>query len=344
MCIVSFFNNILLNINPESAHRIAVLGLKLNLVKNKLSNYADFLQVDTFGLKFNHPIGLAAGFDKNADCVQQLLNCGFSFVEAGTVTIKPQIGNPKPRIFRLEKDNAVINSLGFNNNGIESFKKKFETPFNGIVGINIGKNKDSPDHISDYSTLIECVKNLANYITINISSPNTPGLCDLQKGKMLHDILIAINEKKSSIPIILKISPDITNNERKNIASLALEYELDGLILTNTTVKRPTTLKSEYKNKKGGLSGKPLFSTSTEILKDMYRLTKGKITLIGCGGIFTAEDAYEKIKAGASLLQIYTVFIYQGFKVIDKINLELISLLKKDGFNNIKEAVGIDVK
>ncbi|MBQ4875221.1 MAG: quinone-dependent dihydroorotate dehydrogenase [Rickettsiaceae bacterium H1] len=346
MNIISFASRFLLKINPELAHKLAIFSLKCNLVKNKLTNYGDVLQTNALGLSFDHPIGLAAGFDKNAECVRQLLSCGFSFVEVGTVTVKPQLGNLKPRIFRLMEDEAIINRLGFNNEGVENLKKWFAKSYNGVVGINIGKNKDQADPILDYVQLIENVRKFANYITINISSPNTTGLRDLQQQNRLRDLLSAINEKssKKNVPILLKISPDITEKDKENIAELALEFNVDGLVLTNTTVERSSSLKSAYKSEKGGLSGKPLFSLSTQVLKDMYKLTSGKITLIGCGGISNGRDGYCKIKAGASLIQVYTGLIYQGFALIDKINLELIDLLKKDGFKNLTEAIGIDLR
>lgn len=331
-------------INPEIAHKVALFALKYSLVSNKLSNYQNHLRVKTLGLAFDHPVGLSAGFDKNAECARQLLSCGFSYVEVGTITVKPQRGNDKPRIFRLLKDRAIINRLGFNGNGLECFQRNFEKPTTGLVGVNIGKNKDTLVAVSDYIQLIRSVHDLADYITINISSPNTKGLRDLHQKDLLEELLIEIRMLRTSkfVPMILKISPDIDDHTKEDIAALALKYKISGLILTNTTLGCREKLKSKHKAEQGGMSGKPLFELSTQILKDMYRLTNGKTTLIASGGIFNGYDAYEKIKAGASLVQIYTALIYKGFGVIDEINLKLIELLKNDGFNNIQEAVGLN--
>ena len=347
---MSYIHNILLKINPELAHKIALFALKNNFMKNKLSDYHDFLKLELYGLNFSHPVGLAAGFDKNADCVQQLINCGFSFIEVGTVTNKPQSGNATPRIFCLKKDKAIINRLGFNNKGLEYFQNNIKSCNNGVIGINIGKNTDAEDAISDYVSLIKGIYLLADYITINISSPNTPHLRDLQQKDMLEKLLIAVlNAVKKikaprRVPILLKISPDITDEYKKDIAALTLKYGIDGLILTNTTIGCRNGLKTASKIEYGGLSGKPLFELSTRVLGDMYQLTDGSVPLIGSGGVFNGHDAYKKIKAGASLIQIYTTLIYGGFKVINKINLDLIQLLKKDGFSNIKQAIGSDFR
>ncbi len=347
---MSYINKFLLKIDPELAHKFALFALKNNYVKNKLSNYHEYLLTEVYGLRFSHPVGLAAGFDKNADCAQQLINCGFSFVEVGTITNKPQPGNTKPRIFRLKEDKAIINRLGFNNKGINHLQSQIKSCNEGVVGINIGKNIDAEDAILDYVTLVKKIYLLADYITINISSPNTPNLRDLQQKDMLEELLkallAAIKEIKAPvrIPILLKISPDISDEYKEDISILTVKYGIDGLILTNTTIGCRNGLKTSSKIEYGGLSGKPLFDLSTQVLKDMYSLTGGKIPLIGCGGVFNGQDAYEKIKSGASLVQIYTTLIYNGFKIIDKINLELIELLKRDSFENIQQAVGIDVE
>ncbi len=347
MCTSNVISNFLKKINPEKAHKIALLALKYNLVRNTLSNYNEYLKNDVLGLKFDHPVGMAAGFDKDAKCVQQLLNYGFSFVEAGTITIEPQMGNSKPRLFRLENDQAIINRMGFNNRGMEACKQQLAKKYTGNVGINVGKNKDSKDSISDYVTLVDEMHKLVDYITINISSPNTPNLRKMQQKSILEKLLIAVNEKiathKKKVPILLKISPDINNKNKEEISLLALKHKVSGLIIANTTIGCRSNLQSSYKIEYGGLSGKPLFSLSTQVLRDMYQLTKGRISFIASGGIFNGEDAYRKIKAGASLLQIYTALIYKGFKVIDEINLKLVEMLKADGFNNINEAIGADI-
>ncbi len=335
MDFTSLAHNVLLKLNAELSHNIALWAIKSGLVRNHLSDYHDFLKVNVLGKCFKHPVGLAAGFDKNAMCVKQLLKCGFSFVEVGTVTVKPQYGNPKPRIFRVREDSAVVNKLGFNNKGIKSLKKNIAKSYDGIFGVNVGKNRDATDAVSDYVRLIQEVGNLASYITINISSPNTKGLRGLQEKEKLNDLLSSI---KPTVPVMLKISPDVSDSEKEGIAELALKYNLDGLILTNTTINH------RHSKVGGGLSGKPLFDLSTHVLRDMYQLTQNKLTLIGCGGIFSGKDAYLKVKSGASLLQVYTGLIYRGFKIIDEINLELIDLLQKDGFKNLEEAIGIDVR
>uniref|UniRef100_A0A1A9VJN4 Dihydroorotate dehydrogenase (quinone), mitochondrial n=1 Tax=Glossina austeni TaxID=7395 RepID=A0A1A9VJN4_GLOAU len=331
--------NLLFLLPPEVAHSLAIMALKKMPYKNPIE-LPESLSVNFFGNKLRSPVGLAAGFDKNAEVIRPMLSFGFGFIEAGTVTRNPQYGNKKPRIFRLVDDQAIINRLGFNNKGIDYFLKQIdETKLDDcIFGINIGKNSASKDQISDYVDLIKMVYGKSNYIVLNISSPNTPNLRNLHNKQELSELLKATHkviDNSKSTPIILKISPDIDQQTKENIAELALEYEIDGLTVSNTTISRHS-----HHNEIGGLSGKPLFKLSTELLGDMYKFTKGKILLIGCGGISNGADAYEKIKAGASLVQLYTALIYHGPQVVNKINLELAELIRRDGFSNISEVVG----
>ena len=350
----SFFKPLIFKLDPETAHNLAIYALRYNLVSSPNIIEYPSLQTKVFDIDFKNPIGMAAGFDKNAVVFANLFNFGFGFVEAGTVTPIAQAGNEKPRIFRLEKDQAIINRLGFNNLGMDNFlkniaKKSTQNRVLGqIFGINIGKNKDTKNAIDDYLLLLKQVYAKSDYITINISSPNTKNLRDLQKADELDLFLKAIfDEKKQlqnlhgkNIPILLKIAPDLNPQEQEAIADIALKNQIDGLIISNTTISRPQNLHSEYKNEVGGLSGKPLFEISNTVLKNIYRLTKGQVPIIAAGGVSNAHDTYRKIKLGASLVQIYSAFIYQGFGLVEQIKKDLDGLLKQDGFTNIAEAVG----
>ena len=338
---------------PELAHSFSIKALKyFNL---KYDNINDpILSQHILGLDFPNPIGLAAGFDKNAEVISSMFSLGFGFIEVGTITPLPQNGNPKPRVFRLEEDKGIINSLGFNNKGILKAKKnliKFKSSSNKnrIVGVNLGINKNSTDSINDYLFGIESFCNLANYITINISSPNTVGLRDLQlRGKIENLIkqVVLKREKIDSltkIPIFIKISPDLNDDQLRDLALISLANNIDGLIITNTTINRPNNLLSKNKNFKGGLSGKPLFQASNKILKKMYNLTNGQIILIGVGGISSGSDCYEKIKSGASLIQLYSALTFSGPSLISKIKKELVDLIKTDGYKNISDLIGKSV-
>lgn len=342
----------LFKLNPEKAHDLAIFALKHGLVSHpKITEYPS-LHVSVFGIDFANPIGMAAGFDKNAAVFDNLFNFGFGFVETGTVTPKPQTGNEKPRLFRLVEDEAIINRLGFNNLGIEEYLKNISKKrlnekqiLGQILGINIGKNKDTINAVEDYLILLEKVYAKSNYITINISSPNTKNLRDLQKADELDSFLKAIFTKKNelikihnkNIPILLKIAPDLDISQQEAISDIVISNKIDGLIISNTTISRPETLKSKFKNEVGGLSGKPLFEPSNEVLKNVYKLTKGQIPIIAVGGISSANDVYTKLKLGASLVQIYSSFIYQGFELVEKIKKDLDELIKKDGLKNISE-------
>ena len=338
---------------PETAHNIILRLLKIYPYYQK--NFEDpILSQHIFGLDFMNPIGLAAGFDKNAEVIDALFNFGFGFLEVGTVTPKPQYGNEKPRIFRLNEDSAIINHLGFNNKGTEYVKKKLKklnlnSSSNHIVGINISKNKETKNYIDDYNYCLEILGPLAHYVTINISSPNTPGLRDIQNRGQIEKLVKSIKDKKienDSIvnkPIFFKISPDMDEEQIRDIALMSLANNIDGLIISNTTLDRPIILNSKFKNEIGGLSGRPIFVKSTLMLKKMYALTNGQIPLIGVGGVSNAIECYEKIKAGACLVQLYTSLTLQGPKLVNELLIELANLLKTDGYKNIKEAIGRDI-
>ena len=334
---------------PERAHAIGVWLAKSGLLPPAQLVLDAMLSQDVFGLRFAHPVGLAAGFDKNAEAMSGLHRQGFSFVEAGTVTPLPQEGNPTPRMFRLAEDAAVINRLGFNNTGLDPFVARLsQRKLTGIVGANIGKNKLADDAVADYVNGLERVYPHADYITINISSPNTQGLRALQKREQLTQLLAGLASAKSrmmvahhkNVPLLLKIAPDLDDRDLNDVAQVALDLQLDGLIVSNTTIKRPRTLRSKLHGEQGGLSGAPLMALSTEVLARVYQLTEGRIPLIGVGGIASADDAYQKIRAGASLVQLYTVLVYQGFAVVREIVEGLPVLLKRDGFTSISQAVG----
>ena len=344
--------NLLRLLPPETAHEITISLLKSNLnFKNKKNFEFKSLKQTILGIDFLNPIGLAAGFDKNAEVIRPMLSYGFGFVEVGTITPKPQKGNAKPRIFRLLEDEAIINHLGFNNYGSEEISKNLKSfykynNYTGVIGINIGKNKSTKNDIDDYLYCIEKLGSYGNYITINISSPNTPGLRNLQLRGRIETLVKKIQNKQREVkllsdkPIFIKISPDLDDEQLRDIALMALANNVKGLIISNSTIKRPNSLISSYKNEIGGLSGKPIFLNSTIILKKMYSLTNGQIPLIGVGGISNGYECYEKIKAGASLVQLYTALVYHGPKIINNIIKELNGLILTDGFKNISEAVG----
>lgn len=345
-----FLRPVLFSLDAETAHGLAILGLKIGLIPRLTPPQENILKQKIWGLEFPNPIGLAAGFDKNAEVFEDLLRLGFGFVEVGTVTPLAQPGNDKPRMFRLAEDKAIINRLGFNNEGLEKFKSRFERwrqkGAKGIVGANVGKNKDSIDSVSDFVTGITAMAESASYLVVNVSSPNTPGLRDLQGRERLEELLLAVmtarNTGNRRPPLLLKIAPDLTDEDEKDIAEVALDAGIDGLVVTNTTIARPVGLKGKYKSEVGGLSGKPLFEPSNETLKSLYKLTEGKIPLIGVGGVSSGKDAYEKIRAGASLVQIYSSIIYEGPWLANKIKRELVTLIKSDGFEHVAEAIGAD--
>ena len=296
-----------------------------------------------WGLDFANPVGLAAGFDKDARVPDPMRRLGFGFVEVGTVTPRPQLGNPKPRLFRLEEDRAIINRMGFNSGGLDAVADRLsQHKRSGIVGVNLGRNRDTSD--DDYVEGILRMARIADYLVVNISSPNTPGLRDLQAGEVLGPLLsrlmAARKEAGSGTPLLVKIAPDLTQTERRDIAQAALNSAIDGLIVSNTTIGRPSGLVNHHARETGGLSGRPLFASSTALLADMYRLTQGRLPLIGVGGVASAADAYAKIRAGASLVQLYTALVFEGPDLVRRIKSGLAALLRDDGFASAAEAVG----
>ena len=339
-------------IDAERAHGLAVRALKLGLPlgSGRLQPDPPVLRQTAFGLTFVNPLGLAAGFDKNGEVVAPMLGLGFGFVEVGTVTPLPQPGNPKPRLFRLTRDRAVINRMGFNNEGAAAMAQRLAQGrpggTRGILGINLGKNKDQTDAAADYVAGVAALGAFADYLVINVSSPNTPGLRALQERGRLQDliahVLAARNALQRKPPLLLKIAPDLLEEERTDIAAVAVESGLDGLIVSNTTIARPAELDPRYAGEAGGLSGRPLFEPSTALLGDMYRRIEGRLPIIGVGGVANGADAYAKIRAGASLVQLYSALVFEGPGLVQRIKSELAALLMRDGFASVAAAVGSD--
>ena len=343
----SILRPFLFNLDPETAHDLTIKSLKFNYLPSKMFEVEDeqILNIELLGKNFPNPIGLAAGFDKSAEVYNSTLKLGFGFVEIGTVTPLKQLGNPKPRIFRLEDDGALINRLGFNNDGVDIIRSRIKAEKRkGILGINIGPNKNTKDQKNDFCLGLKSFFDLADYITLNISSPNTDGLRDFHEEQKLKDLLLTLNkikkENKTNIPLLIKISPDISDDYIPDITDIALKNDISGLILTNTTISHRDKLINKFKKEEGGLSGEPLQQISTNIIKKFYKQLNGKIPIIGVGGINSGKSAYEKIIAGASLLQLYTGLVYKGPSLVKNIKKELIQILKEDGLNNIKEAIG----
>ena len=337
----------LFNLDPETAHDLAIKSLKFNPFPAKMFEVEDeqMLNIELLGKNFPNPIGLAAGFDKSAEAYNSLLKLGFGFVEVGTVTPLKQFGNPKPRIFRLEDDHALINRLGFNNDGTEKIKARIKLDGKkGILGVNIGPNKETKDQKNDFCLGLKNFFDIADYITVNISSPNTEGLRDFHDQEKLIDLMVALNKIKkengTNIPLLLKISPDINNSHIPEIADAAIKNNISAIILTNTTNGNRDNLTSGFKEEEGGLSGNPLHQISTNMIKKFYKELNSQIPIIGVGGVNSGKAAYEKIIAGASLLQLYTSFVYRGPSAAKDIKKELIQILKAEGIKNIKDAVG----
>ncbi len=333
-------------IPPELAHNLAIRFF--SNFKNKIKPDDLILNIKVCNLKFTNPIGLAAGFDKNGEAYDGLMRLGFGFVEIGTVTINPQLGNKKPRIFRLLEDKAIINRLGFNNIGAEKVLQNIEKYDSangpGLLGVNLGKNLDSKELIEDYVKLLKIFNRKASYITLNVSSPNTPGLRELEEKDNLDKLVkkISLFKRKNSvnIPVFLKIDPDISKNQLGDISDIVLSSRIDGVIISNTSIQRSNELISKHAREKGGISGLPIKETSNNLLKNFYILTNGKIPLIGVGGISNGKDAYERILNGASLIQLYTSLIYKGPSIVNKIKEELVYLLKNDNYKSLDQAVG----
>lgn len=351
MSLYDFTKPLLFMFSPERAHSLAIKALRWGLIGAVEKNNSSRLCQNLWGLNFPNPIGLAAGFDKNADVYDAMLGQGFGFVETGTVTPLAQSGNDRPRIFRLSEDRAVINRLGFNNKGLEYYTHQLGKRHkeNGIVGANIGANKLSETPTNDYVISLKKLLGLADYFTINISSPNTPGLRKLQGREALDDLLSRLKDVRNNAdleivpPLILKIAPDLDDGECEDIAEIIQKHQMDGLIISNTTLSREG-LKSPLKSESGGLSGQPLYQLSTDVLAKFYKLTKGQMPLIGVGGVGNAAQTYGKIKAGASLVQLYSALIYQGPGLAAKIARELDDFLRADGYDNVSQAIGADHK
>ena len=343
----SILRPFLFSLDQETAHDLDIKSLKYNPLPSKMFEVEDeqILNIELLGKQFSNPIGLAAGFDKSAEAYNSLLKLGFGFVEVGTVTPLKQFGNPKPRIFRLEDDHALINRLGFNNDGIEVIRARIKSnQKKGILGVNIGPNKATEDQKNDFCLGLKNFFDIADYITVNISSPNTEGLRDFHDQEKLKDLLTALNkikkDNRTNIPLLLKISPDINNSHIPEIADVAIKNNISAVILTNTTNSNRDNLTSELKEEEGGLSGSPLHQISTNMIKKFYKELDSKIPIIGVGGVNSGKSAYEKIIAGASLLQLYTGFVYRGPSAAKDIKKELIQILKSEGIKNIKDAVG----
>lgn len=332
----------------EPAHNATIKALKAGLGPRADNNYPG-LETQVGGLSLPNPVGLAAGFDKGGEVPDAMLAAGFGFAECGTVTPRPQAGNPKPRLFRLTEDQAVINRMGFNNGGLEAFKTRLTARHGrpGIVGANLGANKDSSDRIGDYVKGLSELWGLSDYFTINISSPNTPGLRDLQSENEMDELLGRIAEaraelmgSKPSFPMFLKVAPDLASSQIERIVEQARLYGMNAIIVSNTTIARPDSLTSAQKGEGGGLSGAPLFEPSTQILKEFYTAAAGKIDLIGVGGISSGAQAYAKIRAGAKAVQLYSALVFHGPGLVVRINQDLKARLKADGFSSLSEAVG----
>ncbi|HTH96351.1 MAG TPA: quinone-dependent dihydroorotate dehydrogenase [Stellaceae bacterium] len=335
----------------ESAHGLTIKLMKAGFAPRDHEDDLALAQ-ELWGLRFRNPVGLAAGFDKNAEVPDIALRAGFGFAEIGTVTPRPQPGNPLPRLFRLPEDRAVINRMGFNNEGLEAamarLARRSRGTSRGPVGANLGKNKDSTDAVEDYRLGIAAAAPLADYLVVNISSPNTPGLRDLQRKSALAELIEAVQTTRDGLalgnppPILLKIAPDLAPEDVEDVAAIARDFLLDGVIISNTTIARPESLKSRNAPEPGGLSGKPLFEPSTVLLGQFYRMTSGKIPLVGVGGISSGAEAYAKIRAGASLVQLYSALVFEGPGLVRRIKDDLLRLMRADGFKTIGEAVGAD--
>ncbi len=339
---------LLFRLPAECAHDLALLALESGLVRalyGAAQPASPALAQRVFGLDFANPLGLAAGFDKDARAASAILRLGFGFVEVGTVTPRPQKGNPKPRLFRLEEDRALINRMGFNSKGLEPLLARLSRRrAQGIVGVNLGKNRESADAAADYEEGVRRAAAFADFLVVNISSPNTPGLRDLQRRAPLERLLSRLLEARRECPrrppLLLKIAPDLLPEETIDLAKLAEECGIDGLVIGNTTVLRPPGLKSRNAREEGGLSGRPLFPRSTELLAEITRLTRGRLPLVAAGGVESGEDAWAKIRAGASLVELYTALVFEGPALVPRILEDLARLMRREGFTSLKEAVG----
>jgi len=341
----NFFRPFIFKFSPEVAHSLAIKALRLNNLAFKKSKDSKFLEIEFCGQKLSCPIGVAAGFDKNAEVYNPLFNLGFGFVEVGTITPKPQYGNPKPRVFRLEEDEALINRLGFNNAGSDEISLRIKKEIKkGFLGINIGPNKDTQNRIEDYLICFRKFHMLGDYITINISSPNTENLRDFHNENELNTLINELKEEKeklnSKIPIAIKVSPDLNEAQIDIVAKILLDKKIEIIIISNTSDKNRENLNNINKLEKGGLSGKPIQELSNKTIFKFHKILGNKIKIIGVGGVDTGQAAYEKIISGASLVQLYTGMVYRGPGIASKISSELIDILKNKGFKNVSEAIG----
>ncbi len=345
MALYPIIKPFIFRLDAERAHRMTISALKMRTGTGFTPEppYTPMLEMRVAGLDFPNPVGLAAGFDKDAEVLEQMLSLGFGFVEAGTLTPRPQSGNPKPRLFRLAEDRAVINRMGFNNQGQQAalgrLEKRYKT--RGLVGVNVGANKDSTDRIADYVQGVRFMSGVADYLTVNISSPNTPGLRALQDQGALEELLAAVREVGSDKPIFLKVAPDLDQSDPERIVRAAIDHRIAAIIVSNTTVSRPP-LKSPQRGEAGGLSGKPLKPLAFDALRRFRRASCGEIPLIGVGGIENADDAWERIRAGASLVQLYSAMVYEGPGIARRIARGLTARLKREGMRSIAEAVGTE--
>lgn len=340
MSLYPFIRPFAFALDAERAHRATIAALKLAPARDP-PRFPESLHTTVAGLDFPSPVGLAAGFDKDAEVAQQMLGLGFGFVEVGTITPRPQVGNPKPRLFRLAKDKAVINRMGFNNSGqARAFERLLGlTHLHGLIGVNVGANKDSTDRIHDYADGVHRMSEVAHYLTINISSPNTTGLRRLQDAGALDALLAAVAEARRDKPLFLKVAPDLSEGDPERIVRAAVEHRIDAIIVSNTTLSRPM-LRSRAAGESGGLSGAPLKHLALESLRKFRLATGAEMPLIGVGGIADAQDAWERIRAGASLIQLYTAMVYEGPGIARRIAAGIAERLTQHGFANIAEAVG----
>ena len=347
---------LLSRLDPETAHDLTLWALRHGLGPASAAPGDPMLAVRLWGRDFANPLGLAAGFDKNAAAIGPMLDLGFGFVEVGSITPAPQTGNPRPRVFRLPEDGAAINRMGFSSEGLAAAAQRIgrwrvktqAAASKGLLGVNLGKNRESEDAAADYAEGARVLAPLADYLAVNVSSPNTPGLRALQG----RDELIQIVERVRAViealspaarpPLVVKIAPDLSAAEMASIAKVALDWNLDGLIVGNTTIARPAGLAGRHRDQTGGLSGRPLFAPSTAVLHEIYRLTEGRVPLIGVGGVASAANAYAKSRAGASLVQLYTALVYRGPGLVAEIKAGLAALLRRDGFATPSEAIGAD--
>lgn len=331
-------------LDPEDAHRLALLGLKLGLGPTG-GRDDPILATSLAGIALPNAVGLAPGFDKDAEVFGPMLRAGFGYVECGTVTPRPQVGNPRPRLFRLSEDRAVINRMGFNNQGLEAYAGRLTRRGPGVVGANVGANKDAEDRIGDYVTGLERLWGLASYFTINVSSPNTPGLRALQTKAALEELLGRLTEARDALPpagaapMFLKVAPDLDGAEIETIVETVVAHRLAGIVVANTTVSRPD-LASRFRGEAGGLSGAPLAALSTRILAEFAQASAGRLVLVGVGGIASGADAYAKIRAGASAVQLYSALVFEGPGIVRRIKQDLAALLRADGFTSFSQAIG----